>query len=261
MGLSIFFLNFPRYGAETRDGGGFMATLGVNIDHVATLRQARGTQYPDPIEAAVLAQLGGADQITVHLREDRRHIVDRDVRLLRSFLQVPLNLEIACTAEMLSFALEIRPDMVTLVPEKREERTTEGGLAVNRNNAELKNTIEKLQNKGIPVSLFIEPEAHDIEESHGLGAKMIELHTGKFAENSSNENESTELKRIEKACIAAHNLGLIVHAGHGLNYRNAKAVAKLPFMQDLNIGHSIVARAVLVGLERAVREMKELIRG
>jgi pyridoxine 5-phosphate synthase len=236
-----------------------MATLGVNIDHVATLRQARGTRYPDPVEAAVLAQLGGADQITVHLREDRRHIIDRDVRLLRSFLQVPLNLEMAVTEEMVAFALEVRPDMVTLVPERREERTTEGGLDLLRSPAVIKSAIQRLQGAGIPVSLFIEPELKDIEHSANLECQMIELHTGKYSESTGAE-ELGELERLRKACHFAHERKLIVHAGHGLNYRNAKVASTLPHIQDLNIGHSVVARAVLVGLERAVKEMKDLIR-
>ena len=235
-----------------------MATLGVNIDHVATLRQARGTQYPDPVEAAVLAQLGGADQITVHLREDRRHIVDRDVRLLRSMLQVPLNLEMACVQSMVDFALEIKPDMVTLVPERREERTTEGGLDVSAATAQIAAATATLQKAGIPVSLFIEPSNRDIELSAKIGARMIELHTGRYSELSG-ELQSLELEKLRAACEFGTQKGLVVHAGHGLNYRNTTPVANLPHMQDLNIGHSIVARAVLVGLERAVREMKELV--
>lgn len=236
-----------------------MATLGVNIDHVATVRQARGTQYPDPVEAAVLAQLGGADQITVHLREDRRHIVDRDVRLLRSMLQVPLNLEMACIESMIAFALEIRPEMVTLVPERREERTTEGGLALGAGKAALAQAVSRLQGAGIPVSLFVEPEPADLDACVETGAQMVELHTGKYSEASGGA-EKGELERLRAACLHAHQRGLVVHAGHGLNYRNTAAVARLPHMQDLNIGHSIVARAVLVGLERAVREMKEIVR-
>ncbi|MFZ9520299.1 MAG: pyridoxine 5'-phosphate synthase [Silvanigrellaceae bacterium] len=236
-----------------------MANLGVNIDHVATIRQARGTQYPDPVEAAVLAQLGGADQITVHLREDRRHIVDRDVRLLRSVLQVPLNLEMACTAEMLRIALEVKPEMVTLVPEKREERTTEGGLDVVGNMKALTDTVRTLQEAGIPCSLFIEPDSQAIEATLKTGAQMVEFHTGKYSEVVGSE-QARELVRISEATELAHRRGLAPHAGHGLNFRNVVPIAKIPFMQDLNIGHSIVARAVLVGLERAVREMKELIR-
>ena len=236
-----------------------MANLGVNIDHVATIRQARGTQYPDAVEAAVLAQLGGADQITVHLREDRRHIVDRDVRLLRSVLQVPLNLEMACTAEMIKIALEVKPDMVTLVPEKREERTTEGGLDVEGQIALLSDAVKTLQAAGIPCSLFIEPEKSAIEATLKTSAQMVEFHTGRYSEVASVEQQK-ELQRISIACALAHEKGIAPHAGHGLNYRNVSHIARIPQMQDLNIGHSIVARAVLVGLERAVREMKDLIR-
>ncbi|MEY3903962.1 MAG: pyridoxine 5-phosphate synthase [Pseudomonadota bacterium] len=236
-----------------------MANLGVNIDHVATIRQARGTQYPDPVEAAVLAQLGGADQITVHLREDRRHIVDRDVRLLRSVLQVPLNLEMACTSEMVRIALEVKPDMVTLVPEKREERTTEGGLDVVGQLASLTDAVRLLQGAGIPCSLFIEPEQGAVDATIRTGAQMVEFHTGRYSEVLAAE-QSAELARITAATLYAHQKGIAPHAGHGLNYRNVVPVARVAHMQDLNIGHSIVARAVLVGLERAVREMKELIR-
>lgn len=236
-----------------------MANLGVNIDHVATIRQARGTQYPDPVEAAVLAQLGGADQITVHLREDRRHIIDRDVRLLRSILQVPLNLEMACTAEMIRIALEVKPDMVTLVPEKREERTTEGGLDVVGQLKALSEAVSTLQNAQIPCSLFIEPEVAAVDATLKSGAQMVEFHTGRYSEVTGAE-QTKELARITSACAYAHSKGIAPHAGHGLNYRNVTPVAAVPHMQDLNIGHSIVARAVLVGLERAVREMKELIR-
>lgn len=234
-----------------------MANLGVNIDHVATIRQARGTQYPDPVEAAVLAQLGGADQITVHLREDRRHIVDRDVRLLRSVLQVPLNLEMACTSEMVRIALEVKPDMVTLVPEKREERTTEGGLDVVAQLASLTDAVRALQSAGIPCSLFIEPAESAVDATIKSGAKMVEFHTGRYSEVLGSE-QAAELVRITQATAYAHSKGIVPHAGHGLNYRNVIPVARIPHMQDLNIGHSIVARAVLVGLERAVREMKEL---
>jgi pyridoxine 5-phosphate synthase len=235
-----------------------MANLGVNIDHVATIRQARGTQYPDPVEAAVLAQLGGADQITVHLREDRRHIIDRDVRLLRSVLQVPLNLEMACTHEMVRFALEIKPDMVTLVPEKREERTTEGGLDVSGQLASLTDAVRHLQSAGIPCSLFIEPDESVVDATLKTNAQMVEFHTGRYSELSGTE-QARELTRITAATAYGHANGLAVHAGHGLNFRNVIPVARIPQMQDLNIGHSIVARAVLVGLERAVREMKDLI--
>ncbi|WP_186644063.1 pyridoxine 5'-phosphate synthase [Fluviispira vulneris] len=235
-----------------------MATLGVNIDHVATLRQQRGTKYPDPIDAAVLAQMAGADQITVHLREDRRHIQDRDVKLLREILQIPLNLEMGNTTEMLEIALAVKPDMVTLVPEKREERTTEGGLNLEKSFDSLKKTVDILQENRIPVSLFVEPTKNDMLLCKKMNAQMVELHTGKYSELIG-EFADREYECILQASIYAQNLGLIVHSGHGLNYRNAQRIAKIPGMRDLNIGHSIISYAVLVGLERAVREMKTLI--
>lgn len=235
-----------------------MATLGVNIDHVATLRQQRGTKYPDPIDAAVLVQIAGADQITVHLREDRRHIQDRDVKLLKETLQIPLNLEIGNTKEMIDFALAIKPHMVTLVPEKREEKTTEGGLNLIHSFDNLKNSTEILQKKGIPVSLFVEPNLEDMDLTKKIGAKMVELHTGRYADLEG-EAVDKEFHRICQATIQAQKFGLIVHAGHGLNYRNAKRIAKIQGMGDLNIGHSIISYAVLVGLERAVQEMKEIV--
>lgn len=236
-----------------------MATLGVNIDHIATLRQQRGTRYPDPVDAAVLVQLAGADQLTVHLREDRRHICDRDVRLLRAMLQIPLNLEMANTPEMLQFALEVRPQMVTLVPEKREEKTTEGGLNLKVYFDSIRATTMSLQEQGIPVSLFIEPSVDDVTLSFQSGAKMVELHTGKYSELEFPEAIENEFARIVKAAAHAHDLGLIVHAGHGLNYQNTMRIARIPHMCDLNIGHSIISRAALVGLENAVREMKRVI--
>lgn len=236
-----------------------MATLGVNIDHVATLRQQRGTRYPDPIEAAVLVQLAGADQLTVHLREDRRHICDRDVRLLRAILQIPLNLEIANTLEMRKIALEVRPHMVTLVPEKREEKTTEGGLHLSAYFDSIRETTALLQEQGMPVSLFIEPNVDDVTLAFQTGARMIELHTGKYSEMELPKDVEQEFVRIEKSTAHAHSLGLIVHAGHGLNYQNTARIARIPHMCDLNIGHSIISRAVLTGLESAVREMKRLI--
>ncbi|BBH53023.1 pyridoxine 5'-phosphate synthase [Fluviispira sanaruensis] len=235
-----------------------MATLGVNIDHVATLRQQRGTKYPDPIDAAVLAQMAGADQITVHLREDRRHIQDRDVKLLREILQIPLNLEMGNTSEMLEIALAVKPDMVTLVPEKREERTTEGGLNLEKTFDSLKKTVDILQENSIPVSLFVEPTKNDMLLCKKMNAQMVELHTGKYSELTG-ELADKEYECILQASIYAQNLGLIVHSGHGLNYKNAQRIAKIPGMKDLNIGHSIISYAVLVGLERAVREMKTLI--
>jgi len=235
-----------------------MATLGVNIDHVATLRQQRGTKYPDPIDAAVMVQNAGADQITVHLREDRRHIQDRDVKLLKQILQIPLNLEIGNTKEMIDFALSIRPNMVTLVPEKREERTTEGGLNLIQSYETLKNSTKILQENGIPVSLFIEPNLEDIELSMKITAKMVELHTGRYAEQDGILADE-EFKRICDATRLAQKYNLIVHAGHGLHYRNAKRIAKIEGMCDLNIGHSIISYAVLVGLNHAVKEMKTIV--
>ncbi|KAB8033677.1 pyridoxine 5'-phosphate synthase [Fluviispira multicolorata] len=235
-----------------------MATLGVNIDHVATLRQQRGTKYPDPIDAAILVQMAGADQITVHLREDRRHIQDRDVKLLRKIIQIPLNLEIGNTVEMIEIALSIKPDMVTLVPEKREERTTEGGLNLENTFELLKKSVDILQANNIPVSLFVEPSNSDMLLTKKINAKMVELHTGKYSELSGVEADK-EFERIYQATLYAQNLGLIVHSGHGLNYKNAQRIAKIPGMRDLNIGHSIISYAVLVGLEKAVKEMKILI--
>ncbi len=235
-----------------------MATLGVNIDHVATLRQQRGTKYPDPIDAAVLVQIAGADQITVHLREDRRHIQDRDVKVLKEMLQIPLNLEIGNTEEMIDFALSIRPNMVTLVPEKREERTTEGGLNLIQGYEALEKSTKILQKNGIPVSLFVEPKFEDIELSMKISAKMVELHTGRYADLEGDLADK-EFDQICKATLLAQKFGLIVHTGHGLNYKNAKRIAKIQGMGDLNIGHSIISYAVLVGLERAVQEMKEIV--
>jgi pyridoxine 5-phosphate synthase len=237
-----------------------MATLGVNIDHVATLRNARGTFYPCPVEAAVLATLAGADQITVHLREDRRHITDRDVRVLREMVQVPFNLEMGCTEEMIAIALKTKPDMVTLVPEKREERTTEGGLDVRARAQDIALATKRLVDAGIPVSLFVQPEAADLDACKASGATMVELHTGRYAETAG-ALQQEELARIVRSASYAQALGLVVHAGHGLHYRNTQPIAAIPGMHDLNIGHSIVARAVLVGFERAVREMKALVAG
>jgi pyridoxine 5-phosphate synthase len=232
--------------------------LGVNIDHVATLRQARRGIEPDPLMAAPLAILGGADGITVHLREDRRHINDRDLRLLREIVPVELNLEMAATKEMLNIASKIKPDMVTLVPEKRQELTTEGGLDVKAQKKKIKDAIKKLQDAGIPVSLFINPETEDIEISKTIGADMIEIHTGMYA-NAKGKKQEKELQRIYKSASYAKDIGLLVNAGHGLNYFNVQKIAAIRGLRGLYIGHSIISRAVLVGLERAVREMKELI--
>lgn len=233
--------------------------LGVNIDHVATLRQARGGIEPDPLMAAPLALLGGADGITVHLREDRRHIVDRDLHLLRDIVPVELNLEMAATKEMLGIAHKIKPDMVTLVPEKRQELTTEGGLDVISHKRKIRDAVKKLQDRGIPVSLFINPTVKDIETARDIGADMVEIHTGAYADAPGIKKEA-ELKKVYKASQLALNAGLVVNAGHGLNYYNVKPVAAIEGLRGLYIGHSIISRAVLVGLEQAVREMRDLIR-
>lgn len=238
-----------------------MLTLGVNIDHIATLRQARRTVEPDPVAAAVLAELGGADGITVHLREDRRHIQDRDVRLLRQTVRSHLNLEMAPTDQMVAIALDIKPDYVTLVPEKREEVTTEGGLDISGQIGKLGEIVEKLQAAGIPVSLFIDADASQIEASVKVKAQFIELHTGQYAEAANEASRKKELAILAKGCEQAIKAGLRVNAGHGLTYWNVYPVASLPGMEELNIGHTIISRAALVGLERAVREMKQAMRG
>ncbi|OHB26644.1 MAG: pyridoxine 5'-phosphate synthase [Desulfuromonadaceae bacterium GWC2_58_13] len=237
-----------------------MAKLGVNVDHVATVRQARGINEPDPVTAAAIAELAGADSITVHLREDRRHIQDRDVEVLRKTIKTRLNLEMAATDEMVGIALKILPDYVTLVPEKRQELTTEGGLDVVRNRQELKTAIEMLQQGGIPVSLFVDPDIEQIKESHRLGADTIEIHTGAYCEARRADERQLELVKIQNAIRAGRKLGLGVNAGHGLNYHNVQEVVALGGIDEFNIGHSIVSRAVLVGFERAVREMVDLIR-
>ena len=236
-----------------------MPTLGVNIDHVATVRQARQTTEPDPVWAAAMAELGGADQITVHLREDRRHIQDRDVRILRDTVNVRLNLECACVDEMLGIACELKPHQVCLVPEKREEISTEGGLDVVGNRSRVANAIEQLQSEGIIVSLFIDPESSQIELSKELGAEAIELHTGTYAHAiGSPESVEKELQSLNAGCELGHQLGLHVDAGHGLTYSNVLPVARIPNLNELNIGHSIVSRALFVGFQQAVREMKDL---
>lgn len=238
-----------------------MLTLGVNIDHVATIRQARRASEPDPIAAAVLAELAGADGITAHLREDRRHIQDRDVRLLRATVSTHLNLEMAATEEMVKIALEIQPNYVTLVPERREEITTEGGLDIAGQLERLQEVVDRLQSAHIPVSLFIDPDSAQIKASQATGARFIELHTGSYANAIKEIDLQQQLAKLEQGCIEALALGLRVNAGHGLTYRNVYPVACLPGMEELNIGHSIVSRAVLVGLERAIREMKAAMRG
>lgn len=238
-----------------------MPTLGVNIDHIATIRQARRTVEPDPVAASVLAELGGADGITVHLREDRRHIQDRDVRLLRQTVRTHLNLEMAATDEMVAIALDIKPDYVTLVPEKREEVTTEGGLDIAGQAQRIAEIVDKLQSSGIPVSLFIDVQDSQIEASVKVQAQFIELHTGQYAEADNEISRAQELAILAKGCEQAIASGLRVNAGHGLTYWNVYPIACIPGMEELNIGHTIISRAALVGLERAVREMKQAIRG
>ncbi|MBQ18841.1 MAG: pyridoxine 5'-phosphate synthase [Planctomycetaceae bacterium] len=236
-----------------------MPALGVNIDHVATIRQARRTIEPDPVWAAALAELGGADGITIHLREDRRHIIDRDVRALKESVQVKLNLEMAAEEEIIGIALETKPGQCTLVPEKREEITTEGGLDVVGQKDRLGDAIRRLQQAGIEVSLFVDPVADQINASHELGADAIELHTGAYAEAKTPEAVDREFESLVAAAQTTCDAGLVLHMGHGLTYRNVSRVAAIPGICEFNIGHSIVARAVLVGLERAVREMKSLV--
>ena len=235
-----------------------MASLGVNIDHIANVRQARRTVEPDPVSYALLAELGGADGITVHLREDRRHIQDRDVELLRQTVRSRLNLEMAATAEMEAIALRIQPDMVTLVPEKREEVTTEGGLDVAGQLQSLTGLVGRLQGAGIGVSLFVDADPAQLQACQASGARWVELHTGTYAE-ASWAQQPLELARLTEGSALARNLGLRVNAGHGLTYQNVEPVAAIAGMEELNIGHTIVARALAVGLEEAVRQMKALV--
>ena len=236
-----------------------MATLGVNIDHVATVRQARKTVEPDPVWAAALAELGGADLITVHLREDRRHIQDRDVRVLKQTVQVKLNLEMAAEQAITDFALEVLPQQATLVPEKRQEVTTEGGLDVVGNFDRVRRCVDQLHTAGIIVSLFIDPSEKQIEATKRLGCAAVELHTGRYADATSPAVQAEELEQLQRAGQFALQTGLVLHFGHGLTYRNVQPVAAIPGAGELNIGHSIVARAVMVGFTQAVREMRELI--
>ncbi|MFQ5936873.1 MAG: pyridoxine 5'-phosphate synthase [Acidiferrobacterales bacterium] len=236
-----------------------MIKLGVNIDHVATLRQARGTRYPEPAQAALEAQQAGADGVTLHLREDRRHIQERDVEILKQVLQVPMNLEMAAAQEMVSFALQIVPENCCLVPERREELTTEGGLDVIARQPELTEVCARLREAGIRVSLFIDPDPQQISAAAKTGAPMIEIHTGHFADATDAEQHVQALKRVHRAVEQGLDQGLQVNAGHGLNYHNVQAVAAIPGLSELNIGHAIVARAVFTGLQEAVREMKRLM--
>jgi len=233
--------------------------LGVNVDHVATIRQARDTRYPDPVTAAALAEMAGADQITVHLREDRRHIQDRDLRILKETVQTRMNLEMAATEEMLAIALELGPESVTLVPERREEQTTEGGLDVVRYMDELRGYCDELMAADIDTSLFIDPDPKQIDASAELGVDIIELHTGDYAEASDDQEREKELERLELGANRAASASLIVAAGHGLDYVNVREVAAIAEVEELNIGHSIVARAIFVGFDQAVREMIALM--
>lgn len=236
-----------------------MIRLGVNIDHVATLRQARRAKEPDPVAAAVLATLGGADGITIHLREDRRHIQDRDVHLLRQTVTTRLNLEMATAEEIIRLALAVKPDEATLVPEKRQELTTEGGLDIVTNEVVVRQTIDRLKAAGIHVSLFIDPDPAQVDASHRFGADAIEFQTASYSEAVGEVAVARELEKLRTAAAHAVGLGLHVHMGHGLNYWNVQPIVQIDGVEELNIGHSIVSRAVLVGLERAVREMKQVI--
>jgi pyridoxine 5-phosphate synthase len=236
-----------------------MATLGVNIDHIATIRQARGGKEPDPVHAAVIAELAGAHTITAHLREDRRHIQDRDIFLLKQTLATRLNMEMAAHPDIIRIALEVLPAMVTIVPEKREERTTEGGLNVSQKERELGKMIETFHDNNIPVSLFIDPDLQEIKAARKVGAEIIELHTGYYA-NAQGQARFDELEKLRDMTLAAHKIGLIINAGHGLNYQNVREVSRIQYMGELNIGHSIVSRAALVGLDSAITSMLALIK-
>ncbi len=236
-----------------------MPRLGVNIDHVATLRQVRGGREPDPVWAAVLAELGGADVITIHLREDRRHIQDRDLQLLRQTSQVRLNLELALEPGVIAMALAVKPDQATFVPERREELTTEGGLDVIGQRDRVAEALARCRDAGIDVALFIDPDPRQLEAALKLDATAVELHTGRYANAPEGPDRGRELEALKSAAVTVLTSGLELHAGHGLNYTNVTAVARLERMQELNIGHSIISRAVFVGLTQAVREMKARI--
>ena len=247
--------------------GNDQTTLGVNVDHVATIRQARRAPEPNPVTAALLAELAGAHGITVHLRADRRHIQDRDVQLLRETVTTRLNLEMAVTAEMLGIACQIQPDTATLVPEREEEITTEGGLDVIKNARDVQRAVDRLQSEGIGVSLFIDPDPEQIEKSAQVGAGMIEINTAAYAEavpkglHKNDPHFLQELDKVVAAADSAADLGIRVLAGHGLTYRNVRPISDIPHIYELNIGHNLVARSVLVGMERAVREMLEAMNG
>lgn len=237
-----------------------MIQLGVNIDHVATLRQARGTRYPDPVRAAMAAETAGADAITMHLREDRRHIQERDVRLVQQVIHTRLNLEMAVTEEMLAFAINTRPADCCLVPEKREELTTEGGLDIIGQRSRIEDAVGRLGGAGIRVSLFIDADSDQIDAAKQVKAPVIEIHTGHFADSTDRHAQDKELTRVQQAVQQGLDLGLQVNAGHGLNYHNVQAIAEIPGIRELNIGHAIVAHAVFAGFEQSVREMKRLMR-
>jgi len=233
--------------------------LGVNVDHVATLRQSRRTSYPDPVQAAMLAELAGADQITIHLREDRRHIQERDLQIMRKTVQTRLNLEMAATQEMVKIAYEAKPDVCTLVPERREELTTEGGLDAAGNRDAIRKVVKTLKDADIVVSLFIDPDVDQVRAAHRVEADVVEIHTGRYCDARLAQDRRRELARVVDAVKTAAKLGLQVAAGHGLNYQNVLPVAAISEIEEFNIGHAIVGRAILVGMERAVREMKELL--
>ncbi len=233
--------------------------LGVNVDHVATLRQSRRTSYPDPVQAAMLAELAGADQITIHLREDRRHIQERDLQVMRRTVQTRLNLEMAATQEMVKIAYETKPDVCTLVPERREELTTEGGLDVAGNRDAIRKVVKTLKDAEIVVSLFIDPDVDQVRAAHRVEADVVEIHTGRYCDARLAQDRRRELARVIDAAKAAAKLGILVAAGHGLNYQNVLPVAAIAEIEEFNIGHAIVGHAVMVGMERAVHEMKGLL--
>ncbi|MCM8772820.1 MAG: pyridoxine 5'-phosphate synthase [Candidatus Omnitrophica bacterium] len=233
--------------------------LGVNVDHIATLRQARRGKYPDPVEGAILAELAGCDSIVCHLREDRRHIQEKDVYLLRKVVKTKFNLEMALNEDIIKIALDVKPDQVTIVPERREELTTEGGLDVIKFSEKIKENIKRFQENGIKVSLFIEPDLNQIEESKKIGADYIEIHTGRYAEAENESEMYEELNKIIKAVEYAVSIGLGVNAGHGLNYKNVGKICKIKGIEELNIGYSIICRSIYVGIYQAVKEMKEII--
>lgn len=237
-----------------------MAKLGLNVDHIATVRQARGGIEPDPVTAAAIGELAGAEGITIHLREDRRHIQDRDLEILRQTVKTKLNLEMAVTQEMVRTALRIKPEQVTLVPEKRQELTTEGGLDVILNLKSISDAVKRLREEGIVVSLFVDPHQEQIKAANKSGADYIEIHTGAYAEAANWDSQKRELESIDTAIKLARKVGMGVNAGHGLNYVNIKALAAIGGIEEYNIGHSIISRAMLAGLDRAVRDMVELIK-